>query len=121
VVFSVGKAADTIGTCGEYIPEDSRSCRGQLVRDYHADFSSQSLPTVDPYRAHYLGTKRTIEEQRQNRACDAPQDDFDRRRLERDLGRVYVNDDVSGMTKAARRGIESTKDVRPKKQKLVSA
>jgi hypothetical protein len=124
--FPVGKAADRIGECREvrwsreYPARPAGRCTATLERDYHTDFASQSLPTVDPYRAHYLSTKRGVEEQRQNRPCEGPRDDFERRRMERDLGRVYVGDDIGGMTKKAQKAIEATKDVRPAKR-LVSA
>lgn len=101
--FSLGKAPEAV-TCLE-----TESCRRQARRF----FSPETLPQIaatDPFRAFDLSPRKERAQIAQQRYVDAPADRFEAKRLERDLGRIYVGDDTGGMTAAARRGIETAKE-----------
>lgn len=87
-----------------------RFCDHHAERDFAADFAGVTIGIVDPYRTFHLGSAATKAEGEQQRALDAPRDNFERKRLERDFGRMYVGDDVGCLRPNAQRGIEMYRD-----------
>jgi hypothetical protein len=65
----------------------------------------------DPVRRSYLKAKgsSTLADQERDLDPMTPHDAIDKRRLERDLGRIYVGDDTSGMTPKAQRAVDRYK------------
>jgi len=84
-----------------------RACDHQATRDFGADFSGVTFGVVDPFRSFDLSVKKSRAEGEQQRHLDAPRDNFERKTLERTLGRTYIGNDTSGMSKHARAGIEA--------------
>ena len=108
--FPVGAAARTLpcrgistvtAPCACEVP-----CELYAERDFAADFAGVTIGIVDPYRTFHLGSKATKAEGEQQRALDAPRDNFERKRLERDFGRTYIGDDVGCLRKSGQLGIE---------------
>ena len=52
-------------------------CQLHADRDYAADFAGVTIGIVDPYRTFHLGSKATKAEGEQQRALDAPRDNFE--------------------------------------------
>ncbi len=81
-------------------------CGHNATRDFAADWSSQTVNTGDPYRAYHLSTAKSKAAGEQQRPIGGPTDNFERRREEQVRGIQFVGNDTSGMSAAARRGIE---------------
>lgn len=76
-------------------------------------FGPESMPQIvaqDPFRKYDLSPRKEQAQVAQQRVVDAPRDRFEAKRMERELGRVYVGDDTSGMSARARRGIDTAKE-----------
>ena len=98
--FPLGKAARTAGMC---------DCGTELQRYFGPDVLPQ-IAATDPFRAFDLSPRKEKAQVEQQRAIDAPRDRIEANRMERDLGRTYVGDDTSMMSKPAQRGIAAWKD-----------
>jgi len=102
IEFPIGKAPAFLQQCKE--------CGALVSRDYHSDFATVNIAAIDPYRKYHLSSRKMHEEARQQRTIGGPQDNIERKRLERENGITYVGDDTSGFSKKARRGIERQLD-----------
>lgn len=100
------EAAFLIGQAPESVP--CVACPQSAARCYGEDWDTLQLKQ-DPFRTFHLGAKKHAAESEQQRPIGGPQDMVEKRAIEAATGRSYVGDDTSGMTKAARRGIEKFK------------
>lgn len=76
-------------------------------RNLAAELATQSLICDDHIRKAYNGAKIDHNLALQGRPLDplAPRDKFEARHVEAATGRVYIGDDISGMSKSAQRAI----------------
>ena len=105
--------APRVSPCLYVIPSvfaSKRTCELQARRNFGVDFASASISTGDPFRSYHLSTAKARASGDQQRAIGGPTDNFERKRLERDTGVAFVGNDTSGMSAAARRGIEKFKE-----------
>jgi hypothetical protein len=107
---SEGHSFEAILPIGEAEPESLCFCGEKAFRDYAADFAGATISVMDPYRNYHLSSRAQRIEGEQQRRLDAPQDNFERKRLEKDLGRLYIGNDTGCLRKEARRGIEMYQD-----------
>jgi hypothetical protein len=82
-----------------------------VARRYYGPEAMPQIGVVDPFRSFHLGTKKDRAAQEQNREIGGPQDSFERKRMEREMGVSFVGDDTSGMTAKAKRGISKYQDM----------
>lgn len=81
-------------------------CGVPYTRDLHADLVTQSIDTGDPFRKYHLSTAKERAAQAQGREIGGPKDNFERRLLEKTLGRKYIGDDASGLSAKGQRALE---------------
>lgn len=82
-------------------------CQQIIARDLAADLPDMVIGVVDPFRSYALSAGKMHEEARQGRAIGGPQDNVERKRIEKQQGIQYVGNDTSGFSARARRGIDT--------------
>lgn len=77
------------------------------IRDYAADFASQSTVCDDHIRRAYNGSAIDHALATQGRPLDplAPKDKFEARHVEKATGRVYIGDDISKLRPISQKAI----------------
>lgn len=115
VDYAPGKAPDDVA-CPEHPPA------GRNPRTCPRYYGPETMPQigVDPFRAWDLSPKKESAQAEQQRYVEAPRDRVEARAIEASTGRQYVGDDTSGMTKAAKRGIEREKQRKRDLKKIVA-
>jgi len=108
--FKVGAAPAQVKCPVVFRGFRNAKCFHLARRDFAADASSITVGVVDPFRSFHLSTKKDAAAQHQQREIGGPTDSFERRRIEKQRGIQFVGDDTSGMSAAARRGIEKARD-----------
>ncbi len=84
----------------------NNSCSNKAFRDFAADFAGVTFAPIDPFRSYDLSSAKARAEGDQQRHIDAPRDSFERKHLEKILGRTYIGNDTSVLRKQAQDGIK---------------
>lgn len=82
-------------------------CNLQADRDYATDFAHVTIAPVDPFRSYDLSSAKSVAEGVQQRNIDAPRDSFERKHLEKSLGRTYIGNDYGTLRPAAQKSIKA--------------
>lgn len=98
VEFPLGKAPASV------------ACEDGIAVRYFGPDALPQIAAMDPFRAYDLSPRKEAAQVEQQRYVVAPRDRFEARRQERELGRTYVGDDTSGMTKNAQKAVELYRD-----------
>ena len=97
----------TCTSCGREHLNDNPTC---FDCSPASPYSGINIATNDQFRSFHLSSRKDSEQQRQQRAIGGPQDKFEAKRMERDLGRKYIGDDASYLRPAGQRAIERHKE-----------